>query len=130
MKRSDEVSTTSRVAGGSPDFRFLISDCQLAFSSAPIENRQLTIGNRETHPLREAVLTSWDRASSCCQATNTCSTNVGIVVMRNVKMIYGDLYGAIRVSKIPFLLLRTHHANSFDQSNHRRNSENIHRAER
>src|SRR5438046_9514837 len=33
------------------DFRFLISDCQLALSPAPIENRQLTIGNRETHPL-------------------------------------------------------------------------------
>src|SRR5258705_4013056 len=42
---------TTSVAGGSPDFRFLISDCQLALWPAPIENRQLTIGNPENHPL-------------------------------------------------------------------------------
>jgi hypothetical protein len=47
MSRSHEVSTTPR-GSGSPDFRFLISDCQLALSPATIENRQLTIGNRET----------------------------------------------------------------------------------
>jgi len=53
MPRSYEVSTTVAVAGRSPDFRFSIFDFRLpiGFIAAPIENRQLTIGNHETHPL-------------------------------------------------------------------------------
>jgi hypothetical protein len=37
------------VAGGSPDFRFPIVECRLAL--LPDRNRQLSIGNQETHPL-------------------------------------------------------------------------------
>jgi hypothetical protein len=55
----------SRV-GALPDFRFLISDCQLALSPAPIENRQLAIGNRQSAIVRP---THYPRGGYCLHGT-------------------------------------------------------------
>ena len=61
-QRSHEVSTTSRVAGGSHDCRLSIADFRLAASDkanwqSEIENRK----SRDPPATREVVLTSWDR---------------------------------------------------------------------